>query len=227
MDATSSEPFRRSLDDVMRWCAALPFTSLRRDSPEVSHIRVLYERATVFLESARREAGCAPSGWMLVDTEPWKSMQRLLEKIRMASGPVEKGLRSDRLRPKFPSGRCPTDNDWAQSVCEVLATRSQIFRSESPVVDLAFAEGGRLLLYFPQENLACGAAQVSSGGFYDADNVPPWDLWVAYADRAVWSWVPPALIEVAQLGIDANPEQCIQWASCGVSTGCSDRELIG
>jgi hypothetical protein len=211
MDTIDSEPFKRSLHDVIRWCAALPFTSLRRDSSEVSHIRSLYERAMAFFENARREAGCAPSGWMLADSEPWKSMQRLMEEIRLASGPVEKGLRSDRLRPIFPSDGYPGDNDWEQAVHEVIAERSRIFRSESPVADLKFAEGGRLLLYLPLENLACGAAQVSSGGFYDADNVPPWDLWVAYVDHTVWSWVPPALIEVAQLGIDANPELCIRW----------------
>jgi hypothetical protein len=76
----------------------------------------------------------------------------------------------------------------------------------------AYAKGGRILLYIPQENLADGAAQVSSGGFYDADNVPPWDVWVGFSNSALVSWVPPTLIEVAQMGIDANPENCIRWS---------------
>jgi hypothetical protein len=67
------------------------------------------------------------------------------------------------------------------------------------------------LLYFPAENHACGAAQVSSGGFFDTDNGPPWDIWVAYEGNALISWVPPGLIVAAQMGIDVNPENCIQW----------------
>lgn len=48
--------------------------------------------------------------------------------------------------------------------------------------------------------------------FFDVDNVPPWDIWVGYTDGALLTWVPTALIEAAQMGIDANPEQCIHWA---------------
>jgi hypothetical protein len=71
---------------------------------------------------------------------------------------------------------------------------------------------GRLLLYWPDENLACGGAEVSSHGFFDVNNVPPWDLWVAFSERTLVSWVPAQVIEIAQLGIDANPEACIRWA---------------
>jgi hypothetical protein len=73
--------------------------------------------------------------------------------------------------------------------------------------------GGRLLLYTPSENLACGAAEVSSNGFFDVNNVPPWDIWVGFSERTLVSWVPPALIEVAQMGIYVNPEECIRWAN--------------
>ena len=39
---------------------------------------------------------------------------------------------------------------------------------------------GRLLAYFPDENLACGVAEAETQGFFTVDNVPPWDTWVAY-----------------------------------------------
>jgi len=44
------------------------------------------------------------------------------------------------------------------------------------------------------------------------NNVPPWDTWVAFSEKMLVSWVPPALIDVAQMGIDVNPEECIGWA---------------
>jgi len=72
--------------------------------------------------------------------------------------------------------------------------------------------GGRLLLYNPSENLACGVSEVNSNGFFDANNVPPWDIWVDFSGGVLVSWVPPALLDVAQMGIYVNPEGCIRWA---------------
>src|SRR5919106_6950828 len=40
--------------------------------------------------------------------------------------------------------------------------------------------GGRLLIYFPNGDLACGAAEQQTDGFFDVNNVPPWDTWVLY-----------------------------------------------
>ena len=57
-----------------------------------------------------------------------------------------------------------------------------------------------------------GAAKYSSNGFFDVNNVPPWDIWVAFSEQTLVSWVPPMLLELAQKGIDANPEGCIRWA---------------
>lgn len=38
--------------------------------------------------------------------------------------------------------------------------------------------GGRLLAYFPNDNLFDGVAEVESDGFFDVDNIPPYDTWV-------------------------------------------------
>jgi hypothetical protein len=76
--------------------------------------------------------------------------------------------------------------------------------------------GGRLLVYFPDEQLADGAAEAETRGFFDADNVPPWDTWVGlYADEReeehLVSWVPATFIESVARGIWVNPEECIRW----------------
>lgn len=81
--------------------------------------------------------------------------------------------------------------------------------------------GGRLLIYFPNYDLACGAAEQETKGFFDINNVPPWDTWVAYRQDArsidsydteyLITWIPREFVELAGEGINVNPEQCIQW----------------
>jgi hypothetical protein len=98
-------------------------------------------------------------------------------------------------------------------------------RDLPPVADLC---GGRLLAYFPQDNLACGAAEAESLGFFDVDNIPPYDTWVwlvrnvrsfTYEDGAkgemnsnyLVAWVPPEFVPLANGGVKVNPEECIVW----------------
>jgi hypothetical protein len=98
-------------------------------------------------------------------------------------------------------------------------------RDLAPVIDLC---GGRLLAYFPDDNLACGVAEAESLGFFDVDNIPPHDTWVwltpnvrsfTYEDGAkgemnmnyLVAWVPPEFIPLASGGVKVNPEECIVW----------------
>jgi len=84
--------------------------------------------------------------------------------------------------------------------------------------------GGRLLIYFPNDDLACGAAEYQTAGFFDVNNVPPWDTWVDYFQdqqpnidsfdtEYLIAWIPEEFLELANEGIDVNPEQCILWLS--------------
>lgn len=80
---------------------------------------------------------------------------------------------------------------------------------------------GRLMLYFPDENLSDGYAEIVSGGFFDVDNVPAFDTWVSFfseedhprtsARRYLLCYVPPLMTVAADAGIEGNPESCIQW----------------
>jgi hypothetical protein len=79
---------------------------------------------------------------------------------------------------------------------------------------------GRLVCYFPDANLADGASEVASKGFFDLNNAPPWDTWVGLyrADlqdisRRVYliAYVPKPFLEHAQSGIEVNAEACIVW----------------
>jgi len=77
----------------------------------------------------------------------------------------------------------------------------------------------------PDSNLFCGAAEDETEGFFDIDNVPPWDTWVAYftaskMNSCLISWIPPQFVELVSRGIYVNPEECIVWlenATIGVA----------
>jgi len=81
-------------------------------------------------------------------------------------------------------------------------------------------EDGRLLLYFPDANLADGAAEAETDGFFDIHNVPPWDTWIglfrdgssdpSFTDYLV-SWVPGDFVPLVERGIYVNPEHCTLW----------------
>jgi len=84
--------------------------------------------------------------------------------------------------------------------------------------------GGRLLIYFPEVDLSCGAAEQETEGFFDVHNVPPWDTWVTYLQEHgrnsdsfdseyLIAWVPPSFVSLVNNGIYVNPEECIRWLS--------------
>jgi hypothetical protein len=124
---------------------------------------------------------------------------------------------------------------------DLLCQSSQVFRvglkrsqrlreagreTRPAVTDLC---GGRLVAFFPSDSLSDGVAKTHSKGFFDVDNVPPYDTWVwmarnvrrrEYDDHTTGeieanylvAWVPPNFIELADAGIEANdPECCIRW----------------
>lgn len=75
------------------------------------------------------------------------------------------------------------------------------------------------MVYFPDEDLTDGAAEVASSGFFDVYSAPPWGTWVGYFEDGdtssgrtyLLAWVPRSIIEAASAGIDVNPEKCIGW----------------
>lgn len=110
--------------------------------------------------------------------------------------------------------------------------RASLLRANKsyPSAPAQSAGGGRLLVYNPDWDLWDGAAELESGGFFDADNCPPWDVWVAYATPpddgrlrvgSAWrpwssyliAWAPPECVAVVTAGILVNPECCVVWAA--------------
>jgi hypothetical protein len=125
-------------------------------------------------------------------------------------------LRSEQLRPRV------LEADRAAIVRRVAQARMNGVRDAQAVNGGQDLLGGRLLAYFPDAELSDGAAEIESRGFFDVNNAPPWDTWIALfrddsADVSsrdcLVSWVAEELIETVDRGIGVNPEQCIVWLS--------------
>ena len=102
---------------------------------------------------------------------------------------------------------------YQSAVRAINANRAAALRDKNiEVADPAVAESkGRLLLYESMETVTDGASESSSRGFFDIEDAPPWDTWFLYSADSIFSWVPEALVQDAQAGIDANPVDCIHW----------------
>jgi hypothetical protein len=126
-------------------------------------------------------------------------------------------LRTEQLRP------WTFETDRATVVSQLCVKRARLdpeVGKAPAVADQSGLAGGDLLLYLPDQQLADGAAEYASLGFFDLDNTPPWDSWVALvrdpqadlSDRdQLVCYVPAELRAVVQRGIDVNPERCILW----------------
>jgi hypothetical protein len=107
-----------------------------------------------------------------------------------------------------------------RSVADVRTWQDTATRDAVPVTRASDLGSGRLLVYFPDAELSDGAAEAETNGFFDVENAPPWDTWVAlfqddpsdlsYGTYLV-SWVPGELVESVSRGIWVNPEECIVW----------------
>lgn len=181
------------------------------DSDDIRQRRLLYRQAEEQWDEAQE---AIKRGWLrpkITETKQWQNAMALLKQIRDSLGPMDRVLRTPELKPSFGLDEFGDDALWAQAVTEVVARRSRL-TAGTPAEERDMSVGGRLLLYSPSENLACGAAEASSNGFFDVNNVPPWDIWIEFSEGTLVSWVPPGLLDVAQMGIYVNPEECIRWA---------------
>lgn len=169
----------------------------------------------------------------LAETITWCTFQD------WSANPAE-GLRTALLRPSEQAKRLQTFHDsdtfwkktpqqWQQLVEHLALQRVELLhkRDLSLYLPAEPLNGGRLLAFSPENTLSDGAANFNTDGFFDDDNIPPWDTWIWYVtndpvnnfewwrgcDSYLLSWVPDSLVEVIASGIGVNPEQCIQWAT--------------
>jgi hypothetical protein len=217
--------FKRRLAETISWCSWQEIIDAPREDENVTRRRLLNQQG---VDLFRKDFMMAAP----YENAVWFSRWRAKEIIRRApemrgrghelmktaavnsiAPPLRRQLRSEALRP-FASSLAQSGVDRAAIVEQVMEVGSQILQHSERYSESRSSEshGGRLLLYAPEENLACGAAEYSSLGFFDVDNVPPWDTWMLMLGKYLVLWVPPQLIRLVQEGLDVNPEQCILWA---------------
>jgi hypothetical protein len=145
-------------------------------------------------------------------------LARLAEAVIWCEGiPDSEGYRTKALRPSLLH-EGPDD-----LVCDVGSARQRQLQykklsapSKAPVT-----APGRFMVYFPDENLCDGYAELVSKGFFDVDNLPAHDTWISFFEeksrpqrssrRYLICYVPVAAIDAANAGIEGNPEACIVW----------------
>lgn len=217
--------FNLRLNETIAWCLSQEIIDVPAEDESVTRRRSLNRQgAELFHKGFMMAAPYEHAGWF--------SRWRAKERIRLAAEmrvhgqelmktaavgsivpPLRQQLRSEVLRP-FALSLAESGADRSAIVDQVTNARSQIMRQSPKQPDsrsVALREG-RLLLFAPEENLSDGAAEYASMGFFDVDNVPPWDTWVVMVEKYLVSWVPPQLVRLVQEGLDVNPEQCILWA---------------
>jgi len=140
-------------------------------------------------------------------------------------------LRDAQLGPRL------LEVDRASVVRSVVTLRQRTFSFDLPPVQRrSDLQGGRLLVYFPDADLADGAAEAATAGFFDVNNTPPWDTWVAlfrdaeahdaFADYIV-AWVPAAFVSHAASGIDVNVGGSLAWLADASTRVTSELRMQG
>jgi hypothetical protein len=108
-----------------------------------------------------------------------------------------------------------------------LNTTAEALRSRYPETPAAIGSlhDGRLVVCWPDLDLSDGAAEAASGGYFDVNNTPPWDTWVAfvhYPDDSEQSylvaWVPAGFVRLADAGIRVIPRNASSGSRILMST---------
>jgi hypothetical protein len=90
-------------------------------------------------------------------------------------------LKSLELKPTAEEALQPL-SWWEASVQELAEKRSQKLKPLVPGFKTSAQKAhtaGRFVAYAAEDNLSAGAGEVQSLGFFDVDDVPAWDTWIA------------------------------------------------
>ena len=213
-----TEALSVSVAETIAWCECQKIVGTVDESEEIKRRRNLGEQAGELIRRAYAERSQFWSRLLRRDymhSRHWRRGTELYRQADLSSiAPLSLQLRTPELAPTKSLGEVRTEPEREEVVRSVVLRRSQLSGSGTePAQGKSDCDlrGGRLLLYAPDENLADGAAKYASCGFFDVDNTPPWDAWVAFSHGTLLSWVPPQLLTLVQSGIDVNPECCIRW----------------
>jgi hypothetical protein len=198
--------FRRTLIETAAWCTSRDSQGIGFSGFQGGDLRTPALRPPHGLETPTE---LARPRFPDVSNYPGRTPEWYAEQRRRWYEQRDARLEQGRLeQPRIIAER----RTIAQTVAAGRARLLRDARHYPPSLDVRHLDG-RLLLFVPDETLSDGAAAIGSGGFFDAENVPPWDTWVEYVGSYLISWVPGRIVGLVDHGIDANPESCILWAT--------------
>jgi hypothetical protein len=221
----NTHDFNQRLRETISWCLSRKIVSDPHEDEDIARRREINREGAELISKAYKVLAPYKNASRISQWIARRAIRRAAE-IRhqgeqlMATAnvgsivpPLHHQLRSEALR-HLAESLAKVGTDHAAIVERVADNRSQLLRSSGTHLDspISGLHGGRLLVFAPEENLACGAAEYASMGFFDVDNVPPWDTWIAMLGKYLVSWVPSQLVPLVQKGLDVNPEQCILWS---------------
>ncbi|MBS1994121.1 MAG: hypothetical protein JSS83_26605 [Cyanobacteria bacterium SZAS LIN-3] len=169
--------------------------------------------------------------WQRVsETREWCAMHLSADDLQGSLRSAELGTPSlnfswapswDVRRPASEWNQLRTDEDSRRSWVDTLSDRRSKRLADAgsyPRTACEHTTAQQFLVYLPGTNLADGAAATVSRGYFDDDNIPPWDTWLMYCpaysgEAKLISWVPPELMDLIDSAMRCNAEECLYWAT--------------
>lgn len=214
--------FQTRLAETIAWCS---LQTLENNPPETEEFRNRKQLARQGIDLCREarllEQKSNVQSWLLnqlhlrVPQAPNKLRQQGLELMRAGDVtpilPLSNQLRSLELKP-HAFVRAQTKR--VEIVEQLSEKRAALLKQKTAYPEFVSSDlaEGKLLAYEPDDNVADGASQHQSMGYFDVPDVPPWDTWLCYFDRHLISWVPPLLLDLVERGLAVNVVDCIRWA---------------
>jgi hypothetical protein len=212
---TEAETFKRRLSEVIAWCTprvsiADPEHCLRTPALQPPDLLQASRSVTNQLnERVARELAQAPGEPLPKLAERRGQEFARLYRVQMPGIQAEQQAAVDAL---------------AEERARLLQLAKAYPDPDERDVLVRDLSGGRLLVCTGlDESVWDGAAQAESRGFFDINDLAPWDTWICYVrpqgeDNGrtgqapfVMSWVPSAFVRLVEDGIRVNPVGCIRW----------------
>jgi len=204
----TSEDLRVATAETKAWCAGQQLTAYVEETDEIRKHRILVHQASKLMTQAHTRHRHFWNRLLRRDLQKTLEWQ-LAMKLSLEAGadslklPLATQLRSLALEPNSLIGENRSENERKDLVFSVVQRRSNLLRSRDQGTPPVVSEGpgqGRMLIYVPEENVADGASEAASSGFFDLYDAPPWDIWVAYSNRTL-----------LVLGASTTYRACAKW----------------
>lgn len=139
-----------------------------------------------------------------------------------AAGVTAKSLRSFQLEPNdmsmrgaYIAGRTAEqiEADRERIVRDLCLKRAALLGQAVP----STLESGRILAFDLEATYYDGVPESISDGFFDAEDLPPWDTWITYgpiptlSNNFLISWVPLEFEAVVERAVEAHMADAYEW----------------